>query len=216
MRILKFAHVDYLKTRRLNYLLLIFPLLAVAFLVTSVDSRALFAVAYCLFAGIILAAFPFSVSSNAERGFLQMLPSKPGEPILGHYLYGFFMILVSFLVGIAAVLIARIIHPELEILRLGGADVTGIYLLLPGIALLFTGVEALLLTALRFENAHIASLLRIIPAFVFFYGFNSGAKNVQGLPDCGVGEGLAAAGICIGIFLILALVSRAISVRRGE
>ena len=216
MRILKFAKVDYLKTARYNYLLLGFPLLAVFILVTSMDSQALFAMAYCLFAGIILAAFPINISSETERGFLQMLPSKPGELILGHYLYGFLMILAAFLTGVLALAAAKLLHPVLQILRIGGVDVSGVYPVMLGIALVFTGLEDLLLTALRFENAHLTQLLRIVPAFIFFFGFNSASHKVMELPDFSTMTGLAALGVCLLLYAVFALAGRAISIRRGE
>ena len=62
MRVLKFAHLDYLKTSRLNYMLLLFPILAAVMLLASADGSALFAVGYCLFAGIVLAAFPYGLA----------------------------------------------------------------------------------------------------------------------------------------------------------
>ncbi len=216
MRILKFAHLDYLKTSRMNNMLLLFPILAAVVLLASADGSALFAVGYCLFAGIVLAAFPYNLTSESERGFLQMLPARPGEAVLGHFLYGLCMVLVSFAVGMLAVVICHLVRPALTILRVDGTDVSGLYLALIGVALLFTGLQSLLMTALRLENIHLAQIIRIVPAFVFFFGFNKGLDMTEAMPDFGIGPGLAALGACLGIYGLLALISRAITIRRGE
>ena len=216
MRVLKFAHLDYLKTSRLNYMLLLFPILAAVMLLASADGSALFAVGYCLFAGIVLAAFPYNLTSESERGFLQMLPAKPGEAVLGHFLYGLCMVLAAFAVGMVAVVICHFVQPSLEILRVDGADISGLYPALIGVALLFTGLQSLLMTALRLENIHLAQILRIVPAFVFFFGFNKGLDMTETMPGFGIGPGLAALGVCLAVYGVLALISRVISVRREE
>ena len=216
MRVLKFAYVDYVKTSRYNYLLLMFPLIALAMLLASESASAPFGVAYCLFAGIVLAAFPYNMTSESERGFLQMLPAKPGEAVLGHYLFGLLMILAAFLSGVAAILIARLISPDMGLLRIGERDISGAYPALLGASLLFAGVQDLLLTALRLENAHLAHLLRIVPAFVFFFGVNAGIDSVKEMPDLTIGPGLAVLGICLALYVLLAVISRAVSVRRGD
>ena len=216
MRVLKFAHVDYIKTCRFNYLLLLFPCLAIAMLLASANGSALFSVGYCLFGGIVLAAFPYNMTSEAERGFLQMLPARPGEDVLGHYLFGAGVVLVSFVVGILAVLICHWIRPALEVFRADGADISGLYPAVLGAALLFTGIQDLLMTVLRFENIHLAQLLRIVPAFIFFFGFNSGLDHAESMPDFGLGPGAIVLVICLAFFAILAFASRAIVIRRGD
>lgn len=217
MRILKFAHVDYLKCRRFGYIMILFPALSVLMITMTNGIPTLFSVGYCLFAGIILAAFPFNMESVNERGFLQMLPSRPGEPTLGHFLFGFLATIASFLLGIAALVISKLLVPRVEVFTLNGVSIAGMYPALLGAALVFVGLEDMLLSVLRYEKSHLIQLVRIIPAFIFFFVFNSGLDKQKGVfGSFPLLPGLGVLTFCLAVYVVLALIIRAVAIRRGE
>lgn len=220
MRVLKFTKVDLIKTRKFYYILL-FPMLTVFLLARDPKMPAMFGVAYCLFVSIVVAALPFNTEAQNESGFLQLLPAKPGEQILGHFTFGLCANLVGFVLGIISAMVAHAIVPGASLFSLNGASIEGFYPLLLGIALLFTGLESLLMTLFRFQNIHAAQLMRTVPAFIFFFGMNSLATNGDApgrdalLFLSGAG-GYAALGVCLATFLALALLAAGISRKRGQ
>lgn len=220
MRVLKFTKIDAIKVWRFLYILL-FPVIAVFANAREPDGSAVFGVIYCLFVGIVLAAMPFRLESPEESGFLQLLPAKPGEQVLGHFLFGLLNNLAGFALGLLCTFIAHAINPAARLFTLEGMPVTGLYPVLLGVALVFTGAEALLMTTFRFHNLHADQLLRILPAFVFLFGMNSLATNGDApgrdalLFLSGAG-GYAALGVCLAIFLALALLAAGISRKRGQ
>lgn len=219
-RALKFARIDLMKVWRFFYVL-VFPIIAVFAEAGKLKVSAIFSVVYCLFTGIVLSAMPFRLESTTESGFLQLLPAKPGEQVLGHFLFGLFLNLAGFALGIVCAFLPRIVNPAAAVFGLEGMRITGFYPAMLGIALIFTGAQALVMTAMRFHSVHAAQLMRMLPAFVFLFGVNRVA--IEGTTDIaatlralsGAG-GLAALGICLLVFAALAWISRCISVARGQ
>lgn len=217
MRILKFAWVDYLKCRRMGFILILFPVLAVVMVTMSQKMPTLFAVSYCLFAGIIFSTYAFSMESRDERGFLQMLPSRPGEILLGHFLFGLLTTVLSFLLGMAALGAARLLVPGQEIFTAGGVSVAGLYPALLAAALVFVGLQDVMLTFLRYEKANLLQLIRIVPAFVFFFLFNSAIDEKKAMiGPFGLLPGLGVLAGALALFALLALLARAVAIRKGD
>ncbi|MBR1820087.1 MAG: ABC-2 transporter permease [Clostridia bacterium] len=220
MRVLKFARVDLIKTWKFFYILF-FPMLTVLLLARDPKLPAMFGVAYCLFVSIVLAAMPFNTEDRSESGFLQLLPAKPGEQILGHFLFGLGANLAGFALGLISAAVAHAIVPSAALFSIDGAAVTGFYPALLGVALLITGLEALLLTVFRFQSVHAQQLMRIAPAFVFFFAMNSlavdsGAAGRNMLLALGGGAGFAALAACLLAFLALAGIAAGISRAREQ
>jgi len=217
MRMLKFARVDYMKCRRFGFILILFPALSAIMMIVEPDSPVLFSITYCLFAGIILSSFPFNMESREERGFVQMLPARPGELVWGHYAFGLLVLLATFLLGIASLMIARIFVPSIRLFSMDGEDLRPLYPAVLGIAVVFVGLQNLLFTVLRFENAHLAQIFRIVPAFVFFFGMSNGYKESMSFPDLLNGlPGVGILAVCFAVFLLLGCVSSFISIRKWE
>ncbi len=222
-RALKFAKVDFLKVWRFFYILL-FPVFAVLMEARDPRSPAIASVFYCLFASIVLAAIPFKLESVAESGFLQLLPARPGELVLGHFLFGFVTNLAGFALGLLCTLLAHAIHPAAALFTLGGRTIAGFYPALLGVALVFTGAEALMMTVMRFRSVHADQLMRTLPGMVFLIGIHrlatdspAGASGVigsfSGLSGLG---GLAVLGVCLLAFAALSCIAGRISVARGQ
>ena len=217
---LKFTRIDLMKVWRFFYIL-VFPIIAVIGEASKLRVSAIFSVIYCLFTSIVLAAMPFKLESPAESGFLQLLPARPGEQVLGHFLFGLFMNLAGFALGMLCAFIPRLINPAAAAFSLENMRITGFYPAMLGIALVFTGAQALVMTAIRFRGVHADQLMRMLPAFVFLFGVNRLA--IEGTTDLasalralsGTG-GLTALGACLLAFAALAWISRCISAARGQ
>ena len=196
MRIYNYFLTDCYKIKRYGFLA-IFPVLAIVMTVWDGDADPVFAFAYCLFAGIFVAVLPFNSELKSESGFLQMLPSKPGEPILGHFLFGYAAILIAALGGILSILISHLIRPEIPVPFIGSKSLTGMCIMLTGIAFLFAAIEELVCTMFRFESVQMTGFVRLLPAFVFFFG----ANRVTDMPAASGGLPAGILGISLIVFL---------------
>ncbi|MBE5997161.1 MAG: hypothetical protein E7240_07415 [Lachnospiraceae bacterium] len=218
MRVFKFLKVDFIKMKSL-WIALLFPILSVVLLVTDDTPRVLFGAAYCLFAGIIYATFPFTGENPQENGFLMMLPSKPGDDIKGHYLFGFLSVTSALILGLLSVLIAGLFNRSVR----ESVIPAGALLALYGLALVFVGIEELLLTICRYESMRALQLIRIIPAFVYFFGISAVTDNlpVQSASALSQGElipvsaGLLFLAGSIAVYVVIAFISVRLVVRRG-
>lgn len=219
-RVLKFAKIDCMKVWRFFYILL-FPVVAMIGEAYQLRVSAIFSVVYFLFTSIVLAALPFRLENTEESGFLQLLPARPGEQVMGHFLFGLILNLGGFALGMLCAFVVRAINPAASVFSSEEMRIAGLYPALLGVALIFTGIEALLMTALRFHSVHAAQLVRILPAFVFLFGINrvineSTAKLADTLRTLSGVGGLAALGVCLLAFAVLAWISGRISARRGQ
>lgn len=214
MQIVKYMKIDVIRSKKLSWALL-FPVLAVFILVRDEDTSSLFAYLYCLFAGIILASFPFSNECAAESGFLRMLPGKEGDCIRGHFLYSLLALLLCGVLAIAAIAVAHIIHPAVTF------DHIFMYPLMIGIALIFAGLEDTLLCLFHFDNQQALQLIRIAPGFLFFFGGLLTAEKLPGLVIrftewITLSKSLTIFIICLVLFLADGQLCAVISSRRDE
>jgi len=215
---LKFLKIDLIRVKRFWYMLLIcFAVLAL--LGKRNGMPGLFGLGYCLFIGIIMSTFPANLESGNERGFLQMLPAKPGEDIKGHFLFAAVCTLVFTVIAFVLIAAARAINPSLPLFNIEGVSISGLYPVLIGLALVFSGIELLLLTVFRYKSVQMQQLLRLIPAFVFFFGANLISDRTQEMriPDLSFGMKplyIAILTGCIIVFIALAEISARISTRR--
>lgn len=164
MRLFKFLKIDIIRIKRMAWVLL-FPVLAAFIIVKDADStNSLFAFLYCLLGGIVLASFPLSGECAGESGFLKMLPSKKGDSLRGHFLFALLTMLLFAFLGIGAIWVSHLINPAIAF------GLSPIYPLVLGIGLLVSALENVLLCAFHFDNQQAQGVLRMVPAFVFFFG----------------------------------------------
>lgn len=216
---IKFLKIDILKTQKLWYMLLL-PLFILLFFQKGSTTPAIFGLGYSLFIGLVMATTPANSEVKGERGFLQMLPAKPGEDILGHFLFGAVCIILYGLLSLVVILIARIINPELAVFSVGGKDITGFYPVMFGIALFIAGVEIMILTVFRYKSLQVQQLLRIIPGFIFFFGMMQVSNRAEAmqLPDHSFGMGpgvIAFLAVSIVLFVLMAKISAFAASKRG-
>lgn len=164
MRVFKFMFIDIIKVKKLSWVFL-FPLLAVVMMLrVSGDGQALFTFLYCLLGGIVVASFPLSEESASESGFLKMLPAKKGEAIKGHFLFALLSMLLFGILGIISVEIGRLFNSAITF------GLISLYPLSLAVSVLVAALENVLLCGFHFENGQAQNILRIIPAFIFFFG----------------------------------------------
>lgn len=226
MRILKCTMTDYIKTKKkLLVFLALIPLICIVRMADSDAATFLFTMVYCLFASIVVAGFPYYYDKMEEIGFMQMLPAKPGERIFGHYLYSFLAVTAGYGMAVLCEVLSGLVHPAgkafLLTEGLSGADAFGkVSFLVVGIALVFAGFQNFLFTIFRFNSMQVVNLIRIIPAFIFFFGFNAlgaGEGDVSEAADLlryFYSHSIWVFVVCVGIFLVFAFASSMLEKRR--
>ena len=191
MSVFKFAKIDLMEIKRYWFMVL-FPILAILFIVREPDTSAFFGVAYCLFMGIVIAMNPFSRRTADENGFLHMLPAMPGDDIRGHFFYGGMVNLLAFALGLLANWIAHLINPEVQFLQAGTVNLTGFYMALLGAAFLVTGLQGLVQSVFSFDKTFALQMVRLVPAFLFFFISNGISDELGSMGSSGAGSALVA------------------------
>lgn len=210
MRILKFAKTDLLKQKQFWWMLL-FPAMAV--FMGLRDAGIYFAVVYCVFVGIIVSVIPFSAEAKQESGFLGMLPSKPGELILGHCAFGFFTIVVFFLEGLLAGGVILLLRPEGRTVLSDLPQVLGFCGIIFACGLFITGVQEVFWSLFRFQNPQVMALLRMLPGFLFFFLGSSFFGDMETISTSSISQALmrangpAAALAGIAVYILLSLLA---------
>ena len=218
-RIFKFAKIDFLRIRSFKWIAL-FPLLAIVIFLAQPDTSPLYILGYCLFAGIIFSTVPSSMESATEVGFLQMLPTLPGEQQKGHFLFGMLFTLLAFLAGIVSILICHLLRPSVQMFSADGWNLFDLYLIILGVSLVFVGIQTFVLSILRFKSAQAMAILRMIPAFIFLFGI-SGLFGEDGITTEGSIQlltrinGIMVLVICLVLYLILAELAAIIATRKS-
>ena len=217
-RIFKFTKIDFLRIRSFKWIAL-FPLLAIVIFMAQPETSPLYILCYCLFAGIIFSTVPSSMESATEVGFLQMLPTLPGEQQKGHFLFGFLFTLLAYVSGLVSILICYLLRPSFQMFSAGEWNLFDLYLIILGVSLVFVGIQTFVLSILRFKSAQAMAILRMIPAFVFLFGM-SGLFGEDGITTDGSIQmlsrinGIMILVICLVIYLILAQAAAIIVTRK--
>ncbi len=221
MTLLKLLKIDIKKARWNLMILVTIPLIGLAVLSERELSwsSGIFVTLYCLFGGIVVAVVPFAAENAEEAGFLEMLPVKPGLSVISHFTFSALCIMVSGGLGLLVGLIASLAGSSPSPLYPGSLNLASLYDSAFGVALLFTAIECLLLTICRYNTLQVLQLIRILPAFVFFFGSTGLLQNMEttsAIFRILNENGLVIFIICAVSFAVLAAVSRGIAVRRGR
>lgn len=212
----KFMKIDLLKVRRFLWMLFI-PFIALAFLLGEKSYiTVLFAIGYGMFIGLVFCEFPFNNEREQESGFLKMLPSRNGDDIRGHFLFGLIILPLFFAIGFLVAGIARLIRPDIAVFTWNGQNIGGIYWILLGISFVMAGVEYLLFTVFRYSSVQTAQILRIVPALLFFFLMMNASGKIEEVTDFDFGllsgpfPVLCFAG-CLAVYFLMAVISVRIS-----
>lgn len=202
MYILKYTKIDFQKCRQFAWLLL-FPVLAIGLMIFSDDSEPIFAVVYCQFAGIMASGLPFSCENMEENGFLLMLPSRPGDDIRAHFLFSFCAGEAATILGLGTLAVTSLIKPTFQ---------PGEFLVYPfllGLCLIVIALQDILLCFFRSNNTQAMQIIRMVPAFLFFFGGSALADIFPSLAArfmawLTMARSLGIYAVCVILFCLLA------------
>ena len=163
----RFLKIDLLQLSGIKFFIILPVLFSLLTLRKPESFSSYMGLYYSLFSGLIIASLPFEGEKKAERGFLQMLPTKGPERIQSHFLFGFLLEIFFFLEGYLSMALVHFIRPGIPLLPLNGKGGTLLFL---GISLLFIALQDLSWTCLRFQNTTAQVIVRLLPPFIFFFG----------------------------------------------
>ena len=158
---IKHTKIDIIRNMKSFYLLLLPIIVMIITGLRGNGSKDLFWIGYFIFFALVFSTMPFHQEKREEKGFLSMLPSRPGDDIRGHYIYGLLLILASGLVAIVCLLLVpKILSNNIN------ETLPKIVLLFIGLAILMLGIQNLLLTVFRYASATAMVFLRLFPGFI--------------------------------------------------
>lgn len=135
----------------------------------------MFSVLFALFAMLTMVTQPFF----AQDKFTQILPATVSQRVFGRFFYGALSLMGTTAVGVGLSWLD-------EVLTGGGmkAQFLWIAVLLLGISIILLSLEFVVFYIFQIKNATVMSLVRMVPAFAFFYGILALPHDVtKGLPD---------------------------------
>ncbi|MBR2258835.1 MAG: ABC-2 transporter permease [Blautia sp.] len=221
MRTFKFAKIDLMRVKKMKlWILALFPVISVILTMNN-NSTPYFGLFYCVFGGMILGTLPFNLETREEAGFVRMLPSKPGDQVLGHFIFGFCTVFVCILLGVGSLAAARLLDHSFSRQLLSGRELIGASCLTFALCLVCLAAGDLIFTVTRFETVKGMTIVRIIPPFLFLFGANFLLETDQGLLRTILelllwGNGLAALAVSIVLFCIVAVIAARISAAKWE
>lgn len=175
MKLLKFVKIDFIRCKTNRFVLLLWPFAILAVTLFSADATPLFLYLYCLFGGIVFSTIPLSLNSRSSSGFLKMLPAQEGDEVRGHFLFSFCLLVLSILFALTATQGVHMYRPAFS------APPAEQALLLFSASLLIAALQNLLLCIFQNNNVQAMQLLRIGPAFLFYFGGLFAAKHLPKL-----------------------------------
>ncbi len=169
MRIFQWCKLDAAVSRSVLKFMLLFAFICAVIAVFTPDIQAAWPLLYMIFGGMMTVSTPFT----AQPYFVEMLPTKIYERVFGRFLFGTGMIVLFAAAGFA-MQTAYIASGDLAVVP--ALTQTAFFV---GIALFLTAVQYLLLYLFQIKNVQIIYLIRMIPGFAFFFGFNSLLSTIQ-------------------------------------
>lgn len=214
MKILYYAKIDFMKLKDYAWFLL-FPILSCVLVLQDPDAPLYICILYSLFGGVVCASLPFASETRAEAGFLQLLPSREGDNIRGHFLFSFFIQIGSLILGLAASFVVRLFQPQLSFVSLNACG------LMFSFSLILVGIQNLMYVFFRYQAAKAVAVLRLLPAFLFFYGGLLANKylNTPAFSDMMAQflkpGSLILTALCAVLYLLMAQAGATLSTRKG-
>lgn len=218
MRIFKFAKADFLMCYRKMGIMLAFPAFIIIIVLFGNDNlagelSAVFTLLYCLFAGIILSSLPFQEVSSEYQGFLRMLPARDGDPVRGHFLFSFLLLVLCTLLSILTICVEILIKPSVSF------DQAWLFPLFWGGALLMACIENSAMCFFHTDSVQALQIVRMLPGFIYFFGIMFALEKTPSfIPkllslltpvNC-----IIAMAVCIIIFIAVAEICTRITLRR--
>ncbi len=169
MRTVKCVKLDFMKSTGLVKFMGVFLVIAGMISFFATDATPSFGSLYMIFGALCVCANNFFVTGGAEISTL-VLPVTAGNRVFGRYLYGALLLTICAAVGLACCLSTmafRNFPAERQMMEIA---LTLLYL---GVGYIVMALQFLFLYLTRMKNAQILSLVRMILAFVMFFGMNA-------------------------------------------
>lgn len=165
MNAVKFMKLDFMKIKSQIKLMMAVAAFVVIFAFkTLTEDMLVWGVMYMIFMGIILTSIPFSIDVSATQGFISLLPARARSRVYGRFLYGFVFLCSCTLIG--CILIAPLVFEKNVDRKALVIEIITFFAL----GLIITSLQFLMSYFFEIKNAQILSIMRMIPAFVFFWG----------------------------------------------
>ena len=162
MRTVKFAMVDMLRCKLQIMFLILFSV--ISFLMGK-DGGIVMSLLYMCFVSVIISTQPFMLEQMAESGFINMLPLRKKERVMGRYVFGACLVLLGIVMAVVVSFISNsLFQADMAYWDAAICCVAGVGLLI--VSLQYTcyfGVG-------KFKSQQLASIIMMIPGFVLFFG----------------------------------------------
>lgn len=182
MRTMKCMKLDFTKSMGMVKFLAFFLLVAGAAVAFSADATPSFAALYMIFGVICVCSNNFFQTGSAEISTL-VLPVTAANRVFGRYLYGIIFVTVSALAGFLITMVTMILRKYPADAQTAEVALIMAYL---GVGYMVVAFQFAFLYLTRMKNAQILSLVRMVPAFVMFFGLNALTDKIRENADSGI------------------------------
>lgn len=182
MRTMKCMKLDFMKSMGMVKFLTLFLLLAGGTVAFSADATPSFAALYMIFGVVCVCSNNFFMTGGAEISTL-VLPVTAANRVFGRYLYGIIFVTVSALAGFLITMVTMILRKYQADARTAEIALIMAYL---GVGYMVIAFQFAFLYLTRMKNAQILSLVRMVPAFVMFFGLNALTDKIRENADSGI------------------------------
>lgn len=169
MRTIKCVKLDFMKSTSLVKFMGLFLVIAGAITFFAADTTPSFGALYMIFGALCVCSNNFFATGGAEISTL-VLPVTAGNRVFGRYLYGVLLLTLCAAAGLAFCVLTMVLRKVPMEKQLAEVALTLLYL---GVGYIVLALQFLFLYLTRMKNAQILSLVRMIPAFVMFFGMNA-------------------------------------------
>lgn len=178
MKALYFAKIDYIKTRKQLYLLIVISVIVMAVMQVSADVTAQVGFVYGVFLAIVFSTTPFGNCTRKDAGFQLMLPATTLQRVTGRFMFGLTLLFIGMGCGLATAAVYGLLTGRREMVSLP------ICLIAFAVGLVLITVQYMFLYLVgESKGAQFLSLVRMVPGMSFFFGSMKLAGEIQKDPS---------------------------------
>jgi len=164
METIKFAKIDWLKTKSQAKIMILYILIATVMGIYM--DWSLWSLYFIAFGATILSTTPYFIDTTSSIVFINLLPAKVSSRVYGRYLFGLLFNIVTILAGELSVLGNYLFTKKVP------AYLFESTLVIIAVSLLFNAFQFLMFSFIKVKNQQLLTLIRMIPPFIMFFGGN--------------------------------------------
>ncbi|MCM1246117.1 MAG: ABC-2 transporter permease [Roseburia sp.] len=162
----KFLMVDMRLMKSQKLFLVVFPLFAIIIGASSEDL--LFTISYMCFGVMIVSTTPFFLENKNMSSFIQLLPGNDRDKVVGRYTGFLAMLFADVIIGVVACAVLDVFG--YQIIQNGNMYISAAVI---AVSVIVGSLQFIIFYATgREKSEQWLNILRIIPAFLFFFGTN--------------------------------------------